>query len=273
MPLMLLSVALLEGALLCMRRLGRHCEAGDARQVAGEREIIGGSWYAGMQTAVRSPYLLAVCLYMLLFTIGSTFLYLLQAEIVAQSIADRAARAAYFAQVDIWINGLTLLLQLTLTGRSLRKLGVGLTLALLPLLSAVGFLVLAVSPVLAAVVVFQVARRVTDFALSRPAREVLYVPLPREDKYKAKNLIDTFVYRAGDQVGAWTHAGLTALGLASAGIAAIAVPISLAWVALALWLGARHRQLVAAQEQPLPAPALAYPARPPLLPAADSPLH
>jgi AAA family ATP:ADP antiporter len=111
------------------------------------------------------------------------------------------------------------------------------------MISIAGFSWLGVAPVLAAVVVFQVVRRTGDFALTRPAREVLYVPLSREDKYKAKNFIDTFIYRSGDQIGAWTHAGLLAMGLGVGGIAIAGVPFSLAWLALALWLGRKHVQL------------------------------
>ncbi len=274
LPLLLVSVLLLEGALWCMRQLSRHTAASDEEAAQLESEVIGGQWYAGFSAAARSPYLLGVCAYMLLYTVGSTFLYFLQAEIVGQAISDSAERTAYFAQVDMLINALTLVLQLFLTGRALGALGVGMTLSLLPLMSVGGFLTLSLTPVLGAVVVFQVARRVTNFALSNPAREVLFVPLSREDKYKAKNLIDTFVYRLGDQVGAWTHAGLAAIGIGSAGIAAAGIPVSLAWVALAAWLGVRHRRLVVRDEPPEPPPLVPFPPRRPLIPSSDSPpLH
>lgn len=271
LPLLALAILLLEGALLCMRQLGRHISAHDAQQAVLEHALIGGDWYAGFRAAARSPYLLGMVVFMLLFTIGSTFLYLLQAEVVAQSIPDRAARAAYFAQVDVWVNALTLGLQLLLTGRALRSLGVGLTVALLPIVSLIGFAALALAPVLTAVVVFQVARRVADFALSRPARELLYIPLSREDKYKAKNLIDTFAYRAGDQLGAFGHAGLVALGLAASGIAWVGAALSLLWIVLALWLGRQHRQLIESPTRPGPERPI-DPVRPALQPAGD-PLH
>lgn len=176
---------------------------------------------------------------------GSAFLYFLQAEIVAREIADRAARTVYFAQVDLWVNGLTLLVQLGLTGGLIQRAGVGAVLALLPLLSIAGFLALAAAPLLSLVVLMQVLRRTGDFALSRPAREVLYVALSREEKYKAKNFIDTFAFRLGDQLGAWSYTGLAALGLGLGGIAFAAVPLSAAWLAVALWLGRRHARMAA----------------------------
>ena len=102
-----------------------------------------------------------------------------------------------------------------------------------------GLTVLAV----AVFVVVQVARRVSNFALARPTREVLFTAVPREDRYKAKNFIDTVVYRGGDQVAAWSYAGLIALGLSLSGIAAAAVPICIAWAALSLWLGWRQQRM------------------------------
>src|SRR5690606_19877826 len=117
---------------------------------------------------------------------------------------ERATRAAFFARIDVWVNTATLLAQLLLTARVMERLGIGWTLSLLPLVSLLGFLLLGVAPTLAAVVAFQVTRRTVNYALSRPSREILFVPLTREDKYKSKNVIDTFVYRAGDQIGAWT---------------------------------------------------------------------
>ena len=206
--LLLVSLAMLELALWCMfainARVGAASPASGGGRQAGD-EVIGGSAADGFRLALRSPYLLGICGYMFLYTIGSTFLYFLQAQVVDATIDGEAAQTAYFANVDIWVNGLTLVLQLFLTGRLMARIGVGLTLAALPLVSVIGFVGLGLYPVLAAVVVFTVARRVTNFALSRPAREALYVPLSRAEKYKAKNLIDTVVYRVGDQVGAWTN--------------------------------------------------------------------
>jgi AAA family ATP:ADP antiporter len=241
--LLLVSLAMLEAALWCMFAIDRRAATSGATtttaRLAGDA-VIGGSAADGFRLALRSPYLLGICGYMFLYTIGSTFLYFLQAQVVDATIDGRAAQTAYFANVDIWVNGLTLVLQLFLTGRLMARIGVGLTLAALPLVSVIGFVGLGLYPVLAAVVVFTVARRVTNFALSRPAREALYVPLSRAEKYKAKNLIDTVVYRVGDQVGAWTNTLLLWLGLGIGGIALTAAPLAAVWLVLSLWLGRRY---------------------------------
>jgi AAA family ATP:ADP antiporter len=245
--LLLVSLVLLEFGLWCMFAIHRRAPRDAAPTAAHEGEaVIGGSAIDGFRIALASPYLLGVCGYMLLYTIGSTFLYFLQAQIVDATIDGRAAQTAYFANVDLWVNALTLVLQLFLTGRLMARLGVGLTLAALPLVSIIGFLGLGLVPVLGAVVVFTVARRVTNFALSRPARETLFVPLSRNAKYKAKNLIDTVVYRVGDQLGAWSSTALTWLGLGIAGIAYSAAPLAAVWLLVALWLGRRYRAMQAA---------------------------
>ncbi len=97
-------------------------------------------------------------------------------------------------------------------------------------------------------VAFQVARRAGNFALARPARELLFVPLAREDKYKAKNFIDTVVYRVGDQAGAWTSSGIAAVGLGAGAVAAVAAPLAAVWLVLALWLGRRYTRLARERE-------------------------
>lgn len=246
--LLLGSALLLEAAVFCARRLSRMSDALHHRAAAaGEASPIGGSIFAGFKHALGSPYLINVCLYMLLFTITSTFLYFQQAEIVRQSFTDRGARTVFFARIDLWVNILTLGAQLFLTGRVLRWCGVGVTLAALPLISMIGFGTLALAPTIAVLVVYQVFRRAGNFAFARPSREVLYTVVAREDKYKAKSFIDTAVYRLGDQAGAWSYAGLGWLGFALPGVAVVAVPISLAWLINALWLGRRQNTLETAQ--------------------------
>ncbi len=147
----------------------------------------------------------------------------------------------FFANIDRATNTLTLLGQLFLTGKLLKWLGLTPTLIIMPTLSLIGFAVIGISPLLAILAVFQVLRRATKFAFMRPAREVLFTVLRREDKYKAKSVIDTFVYRVGDQVGAWSYRGLTALGLGFRGISFVTVPVIAVWLALSVWLGRRQR--------------------------------
>ncbi|HET8576848.1 MAG TPA: MFS transporter [Methylomirabilota bacterium] len=242
--LLLVSAVLLEVAVLSVRRLSRISRG--LRDRPGPRDAdraIGGTILAGFAHAVKSLYLLNLSAYMLLFTILSTFLYFQQADLAKQSFTDRAARTAFFANVDLAVNALTLLIQLLLTGRIIKTLGVAVTLALLPALSVAGFALLGLTPLLWAVVIFQVLRRAGNFAVARPTRETCFTVVPREDKYKAKSFIDTFVYRAGDQVGAWSYAGLGLLGLGVGGISLAAVPIALLWVVNALWLGRRNETM------------------------------
>ncbi|BCS34247.1 MFS transporter [Luteitalea sp. TBR-22] len=250
-PLLLVSVALLEVAVFSMRRLSAI--ATDLRTrtgTAAEEAPIGGGMLAGLSHAVGNPYLLNVSVYMLLFAITSTLLYFQQADIASKAFTDRAARTAFFARIDLVVNALTLVTQLFLTSRILKALGVALTLSILPLLSVIGFAWLGATPTIAAIVVLQVARRAGNFAIARPTREVLFTVLPREDKYKAKNFIDTVVYRLGDQVGAWAYAALGWLGLTLSGIAWVAVPVSAVWLANAFWLGRRQERLARAAEPP-----------------------
>jgi ATP:ADP antiporter, AAA family len=239
--LLLVSIALLELGVFCVQRLGRVTDAMHRRASAAPRDaqekVIGGSVWAGVLHAVRSPYLLGICVYMLLYSILSTFLYFQQAKIVDVTFASRGARTAFFAQVDLLVNVLTLAAQVFLTGRILKRVGVAATLTFVPAVTLAGFTTLGLAPSVALVVAFIVLRRAGNFAFARPSREVLFTVLTREDKYKAKSVIDTIVYRLGDQVGAWSSGLLTTLGLGVAGVAWAAVPLSAAWVINGWWLG------------------------------------
>ena len=249
--LLLGSAVLLEAAVFAVRRLSRLSDALHRRPAAGGGEMpIGGSMVAGLTHAFKSPYLINVSIYILLFAITSTFLYFQQAEIARQSFADRGARTAFFARVDLWVNILTLGAQFFLTGRVLRTIGVGLTLATLPALSIFGFGTLAMTPTIAVLVGYQVLRRAGNFAFARPTRELLFTVVPREDKYKAKSFIDTVVYRAGDQVGAWSYAALGFVGLAMTGISIVALPISIVWLINGLWLGRKQERMAIAEAPP-----------------------
>jgi AAA family ATP:ADP antiporter len=242
-PLLLVSAALLECGLRALRGLSSRAAAGASEQARIVHAPVGGSAFEGMAQILRSPYLAGIAAFIALFTIGSTFLYYLQAQIVAATFADRLARVAFFARVDVCVNAATLLLQLFATGRVFTRIGTTAMLCVLPLLSIAGFAALAIAPVAGVLVGFQVLRRTADFAFMRPARESLYVPLDRADKYKAKNLIDTFVYRGGDQLGIWAQGALVALGFGISAIAAVGVPLAAAWLALALWLGRANARL------------------------------
>ena len=217
----------------------------------GAEQPIGGGIITGVPHVARSPYLLGICAFMVLYAITSTFVYFQQADITRQHFHDRAARTAFFAQLDLAVNTLTIFGQLLITGRLLKWFGVGVTLAFLPLLSLFGFLGMGLMPVLGLLAVFQVMRRAGNFAITRPAREVLFTVLRREDKYKAKSFIDTFVYRAGDQIGAWSYTFLTWLGLGLTGISFVAAPLAAIWCGLSIWLGRKQATLAGTWEGPL----------------------
>jgi ATP:ADP antiporter, AAA family len=242
------AVLLLEIAVLSVRRLSAQSTKLHTRPAEHNVESpIGGHVLAGITHPFKSSYLVNVSVFLLLFAITSTFLYFQQAGIVSHSFEDRGAQTAFFASIDLSVNLLTLFVQLFLTGRIVRSLGVGPTLAFLPALTIVGFGALALLPGLAALVTFQVLRRSSDYAIARPTREVLYTVVPREDRYKAKSFIDTVVYRAGDQVGAWSFTLLSWLGLSAEQIGIAAVVLSGVWLVNGLWLG-RKQDALAAEE-------------------------
>jgi AAA family ATP:ADP antiporter len=240
------SVLLLEVAVFASRRLSRLAGSMQAEPASATDQPVGGNVLAGITHPFKSSYLVNVSVFILLFGITATFLYFQQAAIVAQNFVDRGAQTAFFATIDLLVNCLTLAVEIFLTGRILRYFGVGLALAFLPLLTLCGFATLAFVPALSALVAFQVLRRSSDYAIARPAREVLYTVLPREDRYKAKNFIDTVVYRAGDQVGAWSYALLAALGFGATEVAVTAAVLSIAWLINGLWLGRKQEAMAAA---------------------------
>ncbi len=264
--LLLVSAVLLEVAVLCVRRLGRLSSALSKPQISpdeshraeSERELkerqaeqksaaapMGGGVLSGIARALGQPYLLNVSIFLMLFSITSTFLYFQQASIIGATLRSRAAQTQFLATIDLTVNVLTLLTQVFLTGRIVRLLGVTATLALLPGFSIIGFAAMAAVPRLSSIVPFQVLRRAANFAITRPTREVLFTVLPREDRYKAKSFIDTVVYRLGDQVGAWSYAGLVALGWTLHDIALAAIPICILWLGNAVWLGRREIRMAA----------------------------
>jgi AAA family ATP:ADP antiporter len=250
--LILLAALLLEGAVFCVRGLVRHFHVDDTSRAAApgaEPEGVppGSGALSGLATVSRSTYLLGISLFLLLFTVSSTFLYFEQARIVKATFADSAARTAWFARIDLWVNLLTAATQLFLSGRIVRALGVGGTLVALPVLTLAGFAALAVSPTAGVLALVMVTRRAGNFALFRPAREVLFTVLPREEKYAAKSFVDTFVYRFGDVVGAFADKGLRALGAVGATLAGLFLPLAVVWALLSAWLGRRQTLLAEAR--------------------------
>ncbi len=206
-------------------------------------EPVGGSIWSGITHICGSPYLMGLAAAIILYTTTSTWAYFQQSELAGGVLKTSNARTEFFGNLEIWVNSLTVLIQIFLTGRLLKWFGVGFTLIALPFLSMVGFAAMGVAASLALLAIFQIARRAAAYALMRPSREILFTVLKREDKYKVKSVTDTLGYRTGDQLGAWSYHGLQGLGLNLSGISWIAVPIAGAWCALSLWLAHKQRAL------------------------------
>jgi ATP:ADP antiporter, AAA family len=252
--LILVSIVMLELAVLAVVRFPIRDDSGrknsdSSSGVKLDDTAIGGSIWAGFTHITRSPYLAGISIFQILYVLGSTFLYFAQADIVGRQYPDRESRTAALAMIELAVQLLTIVTQAFLTGRIIRRVGMGVTLALQPLLSIVGFAALAASPVFATLSVFIVLRRAANFALTNPAMEALFTVVTREDKYKAKSFIETFVYRGGDQIAAWTYGGLTAIGLGLVGISITAVPMAGVWLMLGLWLGRRQTALADARAE------------------------
>ncbi|MCW8988574.1 MAG: MFS transporter [Gammaproteobacteria bacterium] len=244
--MLLISAVLLLIPIACIKKLTHWFKQQPQSQLDDSyQNPIGGHWLAGFTLVIRSPYLMGIGLLILLFSTLSTFLYFQQASIIQDTFSNSAERTSVFAMIDLAVNSLTILIQIFLTGRIVRALGLAWTLALIPLLLIVGFIMLSVSPVIAVLIVVQVLRRAGNYAIMRPAREMLYVVLKREEKYKAKNFIDTVVYRGGDAVSAWIYDGMRGIGLSLGQIALIAAPIAGIWALVAYRLGIKREQIAA----------------------------
>lgn len=230
--LTLVAALLLEGAIFCFYRVAAGAQSDGAAQIP-RRPV-----WAFAVALVRSPYLIGIGGYMLIYTVTSSFAYFEQARLAQAAVPGDGARTALFARMDLAVNLCSVGLQATATPLLMRLAGVTATLSVLPLVTLAGFAALALRPSLALIVAFQVARRTADYFAARPAREACYVVVGREEKYAAKSFIDTFVYRSGDALGAG------AFGLAGAVVAPVAaLPLCAAWLVIAVFLGRRQRRL------------------------------
>lgn len=223
--------------------------APDNKAAAKPEEPIGGSVWSGITHICHSPYLMGLAATIVLYTTTSTWAYFQQSSLASAALKTSDARTEFLANLDIWVNSITVLIQIFLTGRLLKWFGVAFTLVALPVVSLVGFAAMGVAASLVMLAVFQVARRAAAYALMRPSREILFTVIRREDKYKVKSVTDTLGYRTGDQLGSWSYHGLQSLGLALGAISWIAVPVTAGWCVLSIWLARKQRILAEAQEQ------------------------
>lgn len=243
--LLLIAALLLEAAVFCALRLEAAAPAlkdGEAQPAAARESGLGGSWISGLAMIARSPYLAGIALWVALLSLAGTFLYFQQAGIVAALSDDPNRRTAIFARIDLAVSLLTIIVQFVATGRLIRRFGAGPAAAVLPLVFAAGFLALALTPMLWVVIAFQALQRAANFAISNPAREVLFTVLGREEKYKAKYVIDNVVFRGGDAASGWLYHALRGSGMEASTISLATVPLAAGWLALALLLGRAHER-------------------------------
>ncbi len=247
--LLLLACIPLEIASRCAKKLHPQFDTGSV-VIPGEagRAISGTAW-SGMQAVFASRYLLGIAALIVLMTFVSTMLYFQQASLVAEAFSDRGERTVFFARIDLAVNTLTIVFQVYLTARIIKWLGVGLTLAVIPAVMALGFVSLGLYPTLTMLVVVQVCYRAGRYGLTKPAREILWTVLGREEKYKSKPFLDAAVYRGGDLLSGWIYTGFVALGLSIGAIALTAAPVAALWTILALRLGSKQEQLALQEER------------------------
>lgn len=243
------AVASLGCAMLTMWLVARlQPEHGRAERHEGA--VIGGSAWEGFKSVARSPYLVGIAAYVMTLTVVVTFIYFTRLQLVAAQGDNLDLRTAIFARIDLYVQLTTLTLQALLAGRLMQWVGVPVTLAILPVVAALGFIGLAFTASLATLIAFQAAFNAVQRGITRPARETLFTVVERSDKYKAKAFIDTFVYRTGDVVGAQVEGALGHLAAGLGALISVSVPLALAWGALGLWLGRRQETLNIRQVQP-----------------------
>ncbi|MGX5731684.1 NTP/NDP exchange transporter [Pseudoxanthomonas beigongshangi] len=242
--LVLLSALFLAGSIAAAAWLQRWRDAHPLPaqdQVARSRPL-GGNPFAGATAVFRSPYLIGIALFVLLLASVSTFLYFEQARLVAEVFPDRTRQTQVFGLIDTIVQSLAILTQIFITGQIARRLGVGILLVLVPLVTAAGFLWLALAPTFAVFAVVMVVRRAGEYALVRPGREMLYTVVGAEDKYKAKNFIDTVVYRGADALSGWVKRMLDLVAEHPALAMFIGAGIALVWAGNGAWLGRAQRR-------------------------------
>jgi ATP:ADP antiporter, AAA family len=240
--LLIVAAVFLELAVLCVHRI--ESVADPPANVDPRRQRVGGSAFAGLTELIYSPYLMGVAGWVSLLSFGATIAYFAQANIVAATIHSAAAQTRLFAGIDLAVGLLSLATQVFATATFLKRFGTGIAAAALPAIYVVGFAALAIAPSLSAVVILQVAQRWMNFAIANPARQVFFTVVGREEKYKAKNLIDVVIYRGSDALYGWVYDSLQALGLKLGAVALCALPVAAGWLVLSTALGRTQERLV-----------------------------
>jgi ATP:ADP antiporter, AAA family len=245
--LLIVAAVFLELAVFCVYRLERATNA--HAPTADEARPIGGNAFAALPEVIRSPYLLGVALWVSLLSFGATIVYLQQANIVSTTVHGAGEQTRIFASIDLAVSLLSLATQVFATGQFLKRFGTGVAAGALPAVYVVGFIAIALSPTLMVVLVVQVLQRWMNFAIANPARQVFFTVVNREEKYKAKNLIDVVVYRGSDALYAWVYESLQALGLKLGAIALVVWPVVAGWLVLSIVLGRVQERRAAEPER------------------------
>jgi len=243
-PLLLISATILSGSIICIMWLTRwqnidfkHPTTNSTQTHSVRNRALKGGVWDGLLLVIKSPYLAGMCLLIALYAISITFVEIQQARLVEQTFDNPSQRTKLFSQIDFAANVLTLVFQLFITSRVIQWIGYRATFMLIPIGITIGFGLMAAVPTLAVMIGVQVFRRAGDYSIMKPTREMLFSVVTREEKYKAKNFIDTAILRTGDTGGAWAYTGIKAMGFATTSFAFISITLGLAWCATAYWLG------------------------------------
>ena len=252
-PLLLIASALIVLTLPIVLWIQRLKEAEmhnrDVSAKPGDLQYIGGNPLSGFVDFLKSPYLLGIALFIFLYTVISSFVYFELKNLLADY--SRAERSQIWAMMDLVVNILTLVIAAFATGRMAKYMGLPFTLASVPVAIGLGMLILAAAPMVAVVVAIQIARRAGNYAISRPAREMLFTAVNRDLRFKAKPVIDIVVYRGGDMLSGWAFTGLTTLGLGMGAMAAVGAGIAALWAGVGIYLGRQFNRMQGTiEEQP-----------------------
>lgn len=241
--LMPISATLLLIGTFCITRLRRGIRQEHSIQSSitiDSSKPLGGSPFSGITHVLNSKYFLAIALASVIASLLGTALYMFSADLVEDAITNNDERTQFFSDINFWTNAFALVGQMLLVKETVRRFGLGITLSLLPVVSVIGFAWLALDPTLAAVAILTVARRALGFGFSKPTNDMLYSVVTPEEKYKAKNFIDTVLYRTGDVIGTWAvRFFVSVAGLA--GTSLLMLPFAAIWAGIALWLGREYK--------------------------------
>jgi AAA family ATP:ADP antiporter len=239
-----IAAVLLAAAILCIRRLRNWVSAeNEAKGTAPKGKPLGGSPFAGITHLTSSPYFAGIAVSSVIASLLGTALYMFTASLLEQSALSPNERTQFFSNINNVTNLIALLGQMFVVRHVVSRFGIGVSLALMPIVSIAGFAILAINPTLVAVAILTIARRGIGFGLTKPTTDMLYSVVTPEEKYKTKNFIDTAIYRGGDLIGTWSVRGLmSGLGMSLSAVSWLMVPFTALWAIIAIWLGRDYKR-------------------------------